>query len=133
MAYMNQEKKAEIAAALKLVVPQGWKYSLSVRNHSTIVMTITAAPFDIMAARVINEHNANTQYCDVNTHHHERQFNDECLTETIGVFLDALNNGNHDRSDTQTDYFDVGWYVDMNIGTWDRPFKYVPAPILIKA
>ena len=55
MAYMNQEKKSKIAAALKGVVPDGWKYSLSVRNHSTIVMTITAAPFDLIGAHKASE------------------------------------------------------------------------------
>jgi hypothetical protein len=31
--------------------------------------------------------------------------------------------GNHDRSDIQSDYFDVGWYVDVNIGSWNRPYE----------
>ena len=48
MAYMNQEKKAKIAAALKTVVPKGWKYSLAVRNHSSIVMNIKSAPVDLV-------------------------------------------------------------------------------------
>ena len=30
MAYMNQEKKAEIAKELKKVMPNGWKYTLEV-------------------------------------------------------------------------------------------------------
>jgi hypothetical protein len=33
-----------------------------------------------------------------------------------------MNGGNHDNSDVQTDYFDVGWYVDVNIGSWDKPY-----------
>lgn len=41
MAYMAQEKKAKIAEALKLVVPKGWKYHLSVKNHSSICFTGT--------------------------------------------------------------------------------------------
>jgi phenolic acid decarboxylase len=44
MAYVNQEKKAKI---LKKVMPKGWKYSLAVRNHSTIVCTIKSAPVDL--------------------------------------------------------------------------------------
>jgi hypothetical protein len=31
--------------------------------------------------------------------------------------------GNHDRSDIQTDYFDVGWYKSVNIGTWNKPYE----------
>jgi hypothetical protein len=36
--------------------------------------------------------------------------------------MTAMNDGNHDRSDIQTDYFDVGWYVDVNIGRWNKPY-----------
>ena len=46
MAYMNQQKKAVIAAALKTVVPKDWKYTLRVRNHMEIVMVIREAPVD---------------------------------------------------------------------------------------
>jgi hypothetical protein len=33
-----------------------------------------------------------------------------------------MNMGNHDNSDIMTDYFDVGWYVDVNIGLWNKPY-----------
>ena len=56
MAYIDQTKKAKIAANLKKVVPAGWKYSLAVRNHSTIVLTISAAPVNLIAELVSSEH-----------------------------------------------------------------------------
>lgn len=132
MAYMNQEKKAKIAAKLKDVVPKGWKYSLRVRNHSTIVMTIASAPVDLMAeaqrvtaARMARQGSTPADYTvtslDVNPYHPDMHF-DESLP-AIRAILTALNDGNHDRSDIMTDYFDVGWYVELNIGTWEKPFK----------
>jgi hypothetical protein len=36
-----------------------------------------------------------------------------------------MNIGNHDRSDSQTDYFDVGFYTDISIGRWDTPYVQV--------
>jgi hypothetical protein len=30
--------------------------------------------------------------------------------------------GNHNRSDIMSDYHDVGWYVDINIGQWNKPY-----------
>ena len=30
---------------------------------------------------------------------------------------------NHNNSDIMTDYFDVGWYVDVNVGDWQKPYK----------
>jgi hypothetical protein len=44
--------------------------------------------------------------------------------EFLKEVLAAMNEGNHDRSDIQTDYFDVGWYVDVNVGKWDQSYQF---------
>ena len=49
MAYMSQENKKSIAVNLKTVIPASWKWSLSVRHHSTLVLTIASAPIDLIA------------------------------------------------------------------------------------
>jgi hypothetical protein len=36
--------------------------------------------------------------------------------------IDAMNDGNHDNSDIQSDYFDVGWYTHINVGRWNKPY-----------
>ena len=129
MAYVNQDKKSKIAAALKAVVPAGWKYSLAVRHHSTIVMTITQAPFDLIAAfkpsNVYGLENSRPLYLSVNPYHYRSHIADECVADVFGKIFDALNTDNHDRSDVQTDYFDVGHYVDVNLGRWNKPFEVV--------
>lgn len=138
MAYMDQGKKAKIAAELKKVIPKDWKYSLGVRNHSTIVLTIRSAPVDIIENinerirrlhdnDVMASHNSNMVTNDythfqVNEYYLERQFSGEILT-IMEKIKDALNLNNHDNSDSQTDYFDVGHYVSLNIGAWDKPFE----------
>jgi len=131
MAYMNQEKKAKIAGELKRVVPAGWKYSLSVRHHSTIVLTISAAPVDLIAE--VNACNAerarqrgdepyiNRDSVSIHPSGVERSFS--ASRDTIAKIMACLNIDNHDRSDVQSDYFDVGHYVDLQIGRWDKPFK----------
>ena len=49
MAYMNQTKKQTIAAKVKPILAKyGMKGSLSVRNHSTIVLKLTAGPIDFI-------------------------------------------------------------------------------------
>lgn len=122
MAYMSQEKKSKIAAALKTVVPAGWKYTLAVRNHSTIVMTIRSAPVDLLAEMTRREGETNRPYADVNHYHVERQFQGETL-KMIKNIIEALNLDNHDNSDLMTDYYDVGHYVSLDIGRWDKPFQ----------
>jgi hypothetical protein len=135
MAFMNQERKAQIAADLKKVMPKGWKYTLSVRHHSTIVLTISEAPIDLLGIR--NKRVAESwerrgdkytpeTYAQVNEYHLQNEFEGELLA-TFQRIKAALNIGNHDRSDAMTDYFDVGWYVDIKLGRWDKPFK-VSAP-----
>ena len=45
--------------------------------------------------------------------------------ESLDLFRkirDALNIDNHNRSDSQTDYFDVGHYTSINLGIWNKPF-----------
>ena len=126
MAYMSQEKKALIAAALKPIMPKGWKWSLSVHHHSTLVLTIQSAPVDLIAE--VNRVGKQTHrgwmasgYVSLNTHAPEYAFDGELL-ETFRKVLAALNDGNHDRSDSQSDYFDVGWYTEIKLGRWDKHF-----------
>ena len=57
----------------------------------------------------------------VNPYHYKSHFNGRAL-KFLSEVIPAMNDGNHDRSDIQTDYFDVGWYVDVNIGRWNRPY-----------
>ena len=122
MAYMDQERKAKLAAGVKAVMPKGWKYSLAVRNHSTIVCTISEAPVDLITA--LHGVGGNGQrHTEVNRRWFEfRNIPDDVATPMLAI-LDALNVGNHNRSDLQQDLHDVGWYVSLKIGRWDKPFK----------
>lgn len=140
MAYMNQERKALIAARLKKVVPAGWKYTLAVRNHSTIVMNISQATEDLLGnSRQADEKrgfavdSAPRSYMQVNTYRIGESFIGE-VQDVMLAICDALNlegtpEANWDKSDVMTDYFNVGWYVNINIGRWNDPFIHVlPAP-----
>lgn len=129
MAYVNQEKKAVIAAQLKKVMPKDWKYSLAVRNHSTIVLNITKAPINLIAEYVsrscsenVASHSIEKMNVDVNPYHWEKHFEGDLL-ETFTNIFDALNIDNFDKSDITTDYFHVGHYVSVNIGKWNKPFQ----------
>ena len=128
MAYVDQEKKAKIAAALKMVIPKTWKWSLAVRNHSTIVLTIASANIDLIGAWY--DMPENKRKCDgygkpthlqVNRHWLSSDW-PESLLPVLTAVCAALNTDNHDRSDLMTDYFDVGHYVDFDLGRWNKPF-----------
>lgn len=126
MAYYSQERKAKIAPQIKAILKKyNVKGSLSVDNHSTVVLTIRSGKLDFIE-------NFNTtglrpgdsiakNYIGVNPYHYTSHFSGECL-DFLSEVMSVLNDGNHDNSDIQSDYFDVGWYVDINIGKWNKPY-----------
>jgi hypothetical protein len=127
MAYMNQEKKKKIAAALKAQnLPSDWKISLSVRHHSEIVCTIKSAPASVLDETLEGCHISNGMP-QINEFHLDKFFTGETL-EILKKIKEALNTDNHDNSDAMSDYFDVGHYVGMQFGNWDRPCVFVGIP-----
>ena len=140
MAYMNQDKKRVIKAALdKVTKPLGIKYSLRVRNHSAIVCTITAAPIDFMGnfKAVTGDifktlSGKDPDYLPVNPYWYQDHFSGK-PREVIGQLIDALKAaGYYDNSNAQIDYFDTAYYYDLNIGAYDKPFK-LTAPTIQQA
>ena len=133
MAYMSQEKKAVIAAKIKPILAKyGVKGSLSVCNHSTIVLTLKSGKIDFIENlnRVCNSSHYQTSngfrpatrgHVDVNPYWYQDHF-DGKAKKFLSEALRVLNTGNHDNSDSQTDYFDVGWYVDVKVGKWNKPY-----------
>lgn len=128
MAYMSQEKKATIAPRIKTTLKRyGLKGSLSVRNHSTLVLNIRAGKIDFIqnyndTVRPLGNYRPAEKSLDVNPYHYQNHFSGKarkCLDE----IFDAMNDGNWDKSDAQTDYFNVGWYVDVNVGKWNKPYE----------
>ena len=137
MAYMSQEKKAKIAPVVKAICKKyGVKASLAVRNHSTLVLNITQGPIDFIENFIETDQKSfsgkkmaedNIAYIrknrslDVNPYWYKEHFSGRAL-KFLQEVIPAMNDGNHDRSDAMTDYFDVGWYIDVNIGRWDKPY-----------
>ena len=121
MAYVSQELKAKLAPKIKAICKKhGVKASLAVRHHSTLVLNIKSGKIDFYSDFGIESADRRSGI-QVNTYHYNSHFTGKSkkfLSEVIPV----MNTGNHDNSDIQTDYFDVGWYVDVNIGKWNQPY-----------
>jgi hypothetical protein len=121
---MNQEKKAKIAALLKEVMPKGYKYSLSVDNYTTIILTIAAAPIDLVKIAVEKAgYHALDGHVQLNSHHLAKHFE---KTEVADLFkkIEAAMYGAdyHDNSNIMIDYHDTAYYVNVNLGKWNKPF-----------
>lgn len=129
MAYINALKTAEIRKALKAAFP-GYKFSVRNENHSSVHVKIVSAPIDLIGlvqkeirhfGRIVNNEISERGYCQVNQYHIDTHFQPEAA-EILNKIVAICNDGNHDNSDIQTDYFDVGWYFHLSIGSWDKPF-----------
>ena len=132
MAYFNQERKAQLAPAIKAILKKyKVKGSLAVRNHSSFVLNIKSGAIDFIgnynntvAAQPggFRAGNPAVKSLDVNPYWYQEHFDGRALDFFKEIFT-AMNVGNHDRSDIQSDYFDVGWYVDVNVGAWNQPYE----------
>ena len=129
MAYYNQSRKKEAAPKVKALLKKyGLKGTLSVENHMTVVLTISSGDLDFISnynetVRLPRGDHKSANYISVNPYHYTSHFSGECLNFLVEVMA-VLNEGNHDNSDIQTDFFDVGFYVDIKIGKWDKPYIY---------
>lgn len=122
MAYINADKTAQIREAIKKEFPssKGWKFSISNENHSTVNCHIMEAPVNF------EERQINDKW--INDHYKDKPEQLEALSRLRDILNGAtLEEGarNFDNSDPMTDYFHVGWYIHIQVGKWDKPFKYV--------
>jgi hypothetical protein len=117
MAYISQDRKKELTPAIKAVLKKySLKGSISVDNYSSLIVTISSGDIDFLK-------DSGRGHISVNTYWIEDHFTGiakDCLLELKA----AMMTGNHDNSDIMTDYFDVGWYIDIKIGKWNKPYHY---------
>ena len=130
---MSQDRKSELAPAIKAVLKKyGVKGSLAVRNHSTLVLNIKSGPIDFIGnlnkvcavapgADRYGAYRPAVGSIDVNPYHYQSHFDGKALA-FLSAVMPVMNTGNHDNSDIQSDYFDIGWYIDVNIGAWNKPY-----------
>ena len=138
MAYMNQERKARIANNLKPILAKyGVKGSLSVRNHSSIVLTLKSGKIDFIenfikadadkpyAKNMTAEQIAyirKNQSLDVNPYWFQEHFTGKAKAFLSEAFKALKSADWYDESDAMTDYFNTAYYVDLNIGKWYKPY-----------
>lgn len=141
MAYMCQTKKKAIAPQIKAVLEKyGVKATISVQNYSTLAVNIKSGALDFISAA--NKHNQQyaerssqrayevKDYYGVNPYwevEHMKNIGETKIANFFKELIAAMNGkgsgfGNHDNSDIMTDYFDVGWYLSINVGNYGKPY-----------
>ncbi len=114
MAYMNQEKKKRLAPAIKEVLKKhNMKGTLSVQDYSQLTVTLKSGSIDFGTDQ-INEYHYKTHFAD-----------NPAALAFLSELIPAMNAENFDKSDPMTDYFHVGYYISVNIGSYDKPYELI--------
>jgi len=121
MAYVSQDDKRKLAPAIKAVLNKyGMKGSISVRHHSTLVVTLRSGRIDFGT-------DARDGYLQVNPywiHEHYTGTARKFLTELLA----AMKGPDYFcEDDAMTDYFHRSHYTDINVGRWNKPYTFTGA------
>jgi len=112
MAYMSQENKKQLAPAIRAVLKKyNMKGTISVDNYSTLVVKLSKGKIDFEES-----------YQDINTYWIESHF-DGVKRDFLLELKNAMMQGNYNNNDIMTDYFDVGWYITIKIGNYDKNYE----------
>lgn len=116
MAYMSQERKKELAPRIKAVLKKfNMKGSIGVQHHTGLVVKLKSGVIDF------GENN-----CEVNNYHIDAHW-DGVQKDFLNELNDAMNVGNFDKSDYQSDYFHIGWFSYIWIGSYDKHYTVTEA------
>ena len=116
MAYISTEEVKVIREELKKNFPSrlGWKLSIVRRDYLSLSISIIKAPFEL-------RNDQKNAYEEVNQYWIESRENKQSIPPLKKIF-EIANKNNYDRSDVQSDYFDVGYYLNISIGHFGKPF-----------
>lgn len=126
MAYIKKEEISAIRNELKKRFGHtGLKFGVKNRHHSSVHVTIKAGPIDFS-----DIYRDGDEYADINIYHlqnygqHTPFF--EELEKIIKTAPSLIEGGREwfDKSDMMTDYFHTAFYIDLDVGSYDKPYVY---------
>jgi hypothetical protein len=134
MAYITAQQTRAIKADLVRTFPE-FKFSVRNEHSSSIRVVLLSGPvrFDLTdEAQRMRVHGLPSDCAEsvvsrpmknhsINNYHTQNYQN----ADILDAMLEIINYGNHDNSDIMTDYFDVGWYVTLESGTWEKPYVLI--------
>ena len=118
MAYIGQKEKKELAPAIKKVLKTyGMKGSIAIDNHSSLVVNVKEGVLDFTGHFTHGD-----GYIQVNTYHIDNWYSGT-IKNFLNDLVKAMKGTNwYNKSDAMIDYFDIAYYIDINIGKWDKPY-----------
>lgn len=139
MAFVHEEVITKARTALKALNKEyDVKATLSGKNGSTLYLTIAEGSIDfvqnycetVKANRIQHDTQQvidwvqREQNISVNQYYLDSSFSGIAL-EYLEKAKAIMYENHFDHSDIQSDYFNCAFYVNMNIGRWNKPYKLV--------
>ena len=123
MAYISAQDVKAIRDELKATFP---KFKFGVRkgySGSSVDVTIKQGPVDF--ADVFKAERS--AYAQINEYHLDfygkyEAFFEQVLTIIKTAPANAGGRAWFDKSDAQTDYFSIAYYIHLNVGDWNAPY-----------
>lgn len=140
MAWVQKETVTKVREALKVLNKEyGMKTSVSGTNSSSLKVRITSGKIDFVQNR-LDMLEGDMRYSEEEKANHRlylvkfnsgMQVNHYWLdTAFSGVALEYLEKvkaimqlDHWDKSDIQSDYFHCAYYINIDIGKWDKPYE----------
>ena len=126
MAYIKKEEISAIRNELKKRFGHtGLKFGVKNRHHSSVHVTIKAGPIDFS-----DIYRDGDEYADINIYHLQNYGQHTPFFEELEKIIKtapALAEGGRkwfDKSDMMTDYFHTAFYIDLDVGSYDKPYVY---------
>jgi hypothetical protein len=114
MAYVSNLKKLNISAALRPIFKSyGVKATIARgSNKSTLVVNISAGDIDF-----------GSDYTQINVYHVDKNHTGKARLFLNHVLNTIKDVGEwYDETDAQIDYFNTAFYIDINVGKWNKPY-----------
>ena len=128
MAYISQEDKKTLAPAIKAVFKKyGLKGSISIQHHMTLCANVSAGPLDLIgAAAQVGDFRSSGYYQGNAYGATNEKYKD--INPDIFNFYEDLKKAMRgalwfDKSDLMTDYHHTAYYMNINIGRWNKPYQ----------
>ena len=114
MAYIGQDTKKQLAPAIKAVLKKfGVKGTIGIDNHRGLKVNLKEGVIDFGEV-----------YHQVNTYHIEKFYGTGIAGQFLNELVTAMKGTKwYNNTDAQIDYFDIAYYIDINIGKWDTDYK----------
>lgn len=123
MAYVSKEVIQHVRTGMKAIRKKyGIKATVAGENSSTLKVTILSGTMDFTRVNSDGEF-ISLDYLQVNRYWIDEYWSSNPKAQECLSAINALCSEMHwDKSDIMTDYFNCAYYININIGRWNKPY-----------